>query len=129
MTHTFATLAVSERAYREIEQKLHAAQYHHLISGGLIDMFGIALVIDPVDIGTAPLVCPTCCAVLPAPGHGYLGLYCPDEPKGRMVPTPELDKHWAGSFWCNTCEFYTGQPGVHSGHDLVPIPIQKEDSK
>lgn len=126
MTHTFARLSVSERTYREIEQKLRAADYHHVFQEGAIDMHGIGLVIDPDDLGNAgPPVCSQCGVVLPAPGHGYLGLYCPDEPKGRMERTAALDKHWEGQFWCHTCEFYSGQPNVHQGHDLVQIPIQR----
>lgn len=129
MTHTFATLSVSERTYREIEQKLRAADYHHVFQDGAIDMHGIGLVLDLEDLGVEQLTCPACSAVLPAPDHGYLGLYCPHEPKGKMERTAALDKHWEGQFWCHTCEFYTGQPAVHSGHDLVQIPIQREVSK
>lgn len=49
MTYTYAELAVSERTYNEIRQKLEAAGYHHaLLSDGAIDMRGIGLVAQKV---------------------------------------------------------------------------------
>ena len=53
MTHTYATMAVSEATFNEISQKLHEADYGHAITyedGAqtpipvLLDMHGIALV-------------------------------------------------------------------------------------
>ena len=47
MTHTYAILEVSSAAYKEIKEKLEAANYHHIFhdngDGILIDMHGIAL--------------------------------------------------------------------------------------
>lgn len=42
-----------------------------------------------------------------------------------MNRTQELDNHWAGRWYCNTCQFYTAQPEWHAGHQLVnllPVP-------
>lgn len=36
-----------------------------------------------------------------------------------MERTKELDKHWARNYWCNTCQFYTGQVELHRGHSCV----------
>ncbi len=48
--HTYATLAVSGQTYREIEEKLRAADYHHAFDNGVIDMHGIGLVVDLTDL-------------------------------------------------------------------------------
>lgn len=43
MTHTFATLEVTDSTYEEIEKKLKEAGYDHAFIEGAIDMNGIAL--------------------------------------------------------------------------------------
>lgn len=44
MTHTVATLGVSQRVFDEIADKLRAGGYTHLfMTDGTIDMYGIAL--------------------------------------------------------------------------------------
>jgi len=35
-----------------------------------------------------------------------------------MKRTTELDKHWLGFYWCESCKFYTGQLDLHINHDL-----------
>lgn len=40
-----------------------------------------------------------------------------------MERTKELDKHWAGDYWCNTCQFYTGQSELHRGHDCIKLYV------
>lgn len=49
VTHTYATMEVSDEAYNEIKQKLLDADYHHAIDedDGLLVMQGIALVREP----------------------------------------------------------------------------------
>jgi hypothetical protein len=46
MTHTYATMEVSEATFKEIEAKLRAAGYDHALMdlGSTLDMHGIALV-------------------------------------------------------------------------------------
>lgn len=44
MTHTYATLEISELAFKEIEAKLKAAGYDHVFDGNIIDMHGLALI-------------------------------------------------------------------------------------
>jgi len=39
--------------------------------------------------------------------------------------TPELDKHWSGDYYCNTCGFYTAQIINHQGHDLELVDNRK----
>lgn len=46
MTHTYVECAVSHAAHREIEALLRKAGYDHAIEDGVIDMHGLALVID-----------------------------------------------------------------------------------
>jgi len=43
MTHTFATLKVSNQTYEEIEKALREAGYEHAFVDGAIDMHGIGL--------------------------------------------------------------------------------------
>ena len=38
-----------------------------------------------------------------------------------MTRTPELDAHWKGFYWCNTCSLYAGLESNHPGHDLVKL--------
>lgn len=49
VTHTFATLEVSDRTFKEIKRKLTAADYGHTFinDGKIIDMHGIGLVSAP----------------------------------------------------------------------------------
>lgn len=48
VTHTFATLEVSQRTFKEIERKLKAAKYDHsFVDANTIDMQGIGLVPAP----------------------------------------------------------------------------------
>lgn len=43
MTHTYAILEVSPEVYKEIADKLRAADYHHAFSGDVIDLHGLAI--------------------------------------------------------------------------------------
>jgi len=52
MTHTVATLAVSDRTFHEIADKLRAAGYGHLFMvDGSIDMYEIAIARAPRPAG------------------------------------------------------------------------------
>ena len=54
MTHTVATLEVSDRTFQEIAGKLRAAGYGHLfMSDGSIDMYGISLACELRGTGPA----------------------------------------------------------------------------
>jgi hypothetical protein len=47
VSHTYAILQVNPATYRDIEERLRAVNYGHCIDGGVIDMHGIALQVDP----------------------------------------------------------------------------------
>lgn len=32
-----------------------------------------------------------------------------------------LDKHWAGFYYCHTCSFYTGQIQFHENHEVEEL--------
>ena len=49
-THTYAVLDVSEATYREVREKLGAAGYEHAFDRGIIDMHGIALRAESVNL-------------------------------------------------------------------------------
>lgn len=36
-----------------------------------------------------------------------------------MIRTEKLDEHWFGYYWCETCQFYTGQREFHDQHKLI----------
>lgn len=59
-THTYAVLKVSQSAYDEIRQKLQTAAYDHAFySDGIIDMQGIAILPEDMNLGKAyPVVDP-----------------------------------------------------------------------
>lgn len=50
MSHTYAVLKISPAAYIEILEKLKAAGYEHAIDGGIIDMHGLALEPDQLEV-------------------------------------------------------------------------------
>lgn len=55
-THTYAELAVSQATYNEIGQKLRDADYEHaFMSDGTINMHGIGLVVETLDVGVLSL--------------------------------------------------------------------------
>lgn len=43
--------------------------------------------------------------------------------------TLELDKHWSGDFYCDTCETYTVCLMNHLGHDLKFINNRRKDKE
>ena len=49
MSHTYATLPVSKSAYNEIMAKMEDAGYEENIEEGVIDMHGIALVVEETE--------------------------------------------------------------------------------
>ncbi|EIF30911.1 hypothetical protein BCh11DRAFT_06423 [Burkholderia sp. Ch1-1] len=72
MTYTVATLEVSERTYREIEDKLRAAGYDHAFShDGAIDMTHIGLVRAPRPAG------PVCTCLTNQLGPHYCEVHTP----------------------------------------------------
>lgn len=51
MTHTYATMEVSQATFDEVKKKLEEADYHHAImydlrEGIILDMRGIALILE-----------------------------------------------------------------------------------
>lgn len=68
LTHTFATLEVSQAAYVEIAAKLRAAGYDHAFVGDTerhIDMNGIGLAIESVSQSQEEYVPPLCAGGFP----------------------------------------------------------------
>ncbi len=54
VTHTYALLEVSRETYKEIADKLRAAEYDHaFMPGGEIDMHGIAILTEHMNTGTS----------------------------------------------------------------------------
>ncbi|MFM0270153.1 hypothetical protein PQQ59_06180 [Paraburkholderia aspalathi] len=72
MTHTVATLEVTERTFQEIADKLRAAGYDHLFMvDGSIDMYGIAIVATPRPLG------PVCTCLTNQLGPHYCEVHTP----------------------------------------------------